>query len=129
VTVLIDTSALFALLDADDARHEDAVRLWALALDVDLVAHAYIVVESVALVRSRLGWAGVRALVDDVLPGIRTESVDRSLHEQALADYRSLAGSTSFVDRVSLAFARASSITTCFAFDPDLEAAGLAAYR
>jgi len=42
--------------------------------------HAYVVVETVALVRSRLGVAAVAALVNDLLSAIRVEMVDRPLH-------------------------------------------------
>jgi uncharacterized protein len=129
VTVLVDTSALYALLDGDDLHHAEAVELWKAATDIDLVVHAYVVVESIALVRSRLGWGGVRALIDDLVPALRTEPVDRALHDRVLADYRAAEGGTSFVDRVSLAFAKASGIERCFAFDRDLEAAGLARLR
>jgi predicted nucleic acid-binding protein len=126
VSVVVDTSALFALLDRADLHHRAAVAFWTDPDDEDLVTHAYVVIESIALVRSRLGAAAALALVDDLLPGVRVEMVDRPLHEASLADYRSVGGGTSLVDRVTLAFAARHGIARAFAFDADLAAAGLA---
>ena len=80
MSVVVDTSALFALLDRRDAHHASAVAFWTDADDEDLVTHAYVMVETIALVRSRLGVAAVAALVNDLLPAIRVEMVDRPLH-------------------------------------------------
>ncbi|MFH0751032.1 MAG: PIN domain-containing protein [Chloroflexota bacterium] len=126
MSVVVDTSALFALLDRCDAHHASAVAFWTDPDDEDLVTHAYVVVESVALVRTRLGAAAVVALVDDLLPAIRVEMVDRPLHNGCLADMRRIGGGTSLVDRVTLAFAARHGIARAFAYDTDLAVAGLA---
>lgn len=126
MSVVVDTSALFALLDRRDAHHVAAVAFWTDPDDEDLVTHAYVVIESVALVRSLLGPAAVVALVDDLLPAIRVEMVDRPLHEGSLADLRRIGGGTSLVDRVTLAFAARHGILRAFAYDVDLAVAGLA---
>ena len=126
MSVVVDTSALFALLDKRDANHASAVAFWSDPVDEDLVTHAYVVIESVALVRARLGAAAVAALVDELLPGIRVEMVDRPLHDGSLADLRRIGGGTSLVDRVTIAFATRHDIQRAFAFDADLTSAGLA---
>ena len=126
MSVVVDTSALFALLDRRDAHHTSAIAFWADPDDEDLVTHAYVVVESVALVRARLGVTAVAALIDNLLPAIRVEMVDRPLHEGALADLRRIGGGTSLVDRVTLNFASRHRIARAFAYDADLVVAGLA---
>lgn len=72
-----------------------------------------------------MGRSAVDDLVDRLLPLIRIEMVDRALHDEALAAYRRQHGGTSFVDHVTIAFARREGIAEAFAFDRDLEAAGL----
>ena len=59
MTVFVDTSALMALLDADEARHAEAVQTWRRLLDDDhrLITSNYVLVEAYALVQRRLGSA------------------------------------------------------------------------
>ena len=123
--ILVDTSALFALLDADDRHHSTASAYWMSAPDTTFVTHGYAVSETISLVRARLGWDAVSSLVADVLARVAVEMVDRVLHDAALRIYVVERGGTSFVDRVSIEFARRKGITRAFAFDPDLAAAGL----
>jgi len=126
VSVVVDTTALFALLDRRDAHHAEAAAFWTDPDDEDLVTHAYVVVESVALVRSRLGADAANALLDDLLPALRVEMVDRPLHEASVADVRRIGGGTSLVDRVTIAFAARHGIERAFAYDADLAVEGLA---
>ena len=102
-----------------------ADRGWDAATDSDLVAHGYVLTESMALIRARPGWPATVALIDRILPAIRVEMVERAVYDAALADCRAIGGGTSFVDRVTIAYGKHHGIRSCFAFDPDLEAAGL----
>jgi predicted nucleic acid-binding protein len=124
--VLVDTSALSALLDGDDPRHPAAVTALASLRDVELVTHGYVVAESIAVTRRRFGWAGVRTLIDDLLPIMATVAVDAELHAQALGAYRGAQpSSVSFVDRVSLDLIQREGIEMVFALDPDLASPGV----
>ena len=129
VAALVDTSAIFALLDADDAHHGAAIEAWDAAAAVDLIVHAYVVTESLALIRSRLWWPAVVEFVDHLLPALRTEMVTNDVHDAALRAYRSVGGGTGFVDRVTIAFAQTHGIGRILAFDADLQAAGLEPLR
>lgn len=122
----VDTSALIALLDADDPRHRDA-RAALIALgDHDLVTTGYVVAESVAVVRRRFGVDGTIALLDDLLPLLDVVPVDPALHAVALARYRaSLPSGTSFVDQVSIAVMERQGIDTAFALDADFATTGV----
>lgn len=125
--VFVDTSALLALLDADDPRQADVVGAFAAFRDDELVTHGYVVAESLAVVRRRLGVEATVVLLDDVLPALDLLPVDVEVHAAALREYRaSLPSATSFVDRVSLAVMAREGITTALALDPDLARPGLA---
>jgi len=122
----VDTSALIALLDRADPRHE-AVRSTFLDLaDRELVTHGYVVAETLAVARRRFGVAGVIALLDDLLPVLAVLPVEPSLHASAQARYRaSLPSGTSFVDHVSFGVMTQEAIDTLFALDADFVAAGV----
>ena len=122
----MDTSALIALLDRADPRHE-AVRSTFLDLaDRELVTHGYVVAETLAVARRRFGVGGVIALLDDLLPVLAMLPVEPSLHASAQARYRaSLPSGTSFVDQVSFGVMTQEAIDTAFALDADFVAAGV----
>ena len=127
MTVFVDTSALLALLDADEARHQDARLIWTRLLggDVPIVTTNYVLVETYALAQRRLGSAAVRVLTDDLLPVVDVEWIGRELHERAVsaliaASRREL----SLVDAVSFEAMRQRGIDPAFAFDRHFEEAG-----
>lgn len=120
----VDTSAVIALLDEDDQRHEQAAAefRW-LAANAQLVTHNYVQLETVALARRRLGSEAVQRLADRIFPLMRTTWVDEATHASALAVHR-LGGSPSLVDQVSFRVMRREGITVVFAFDADFQAEG-----
>lgn len=63
MTVFVDTSAIYALIDRSDDGHPRAVRGRDQVLSEDLVTHSYVITEVVSLVRRRLG-AGGRGATD-----------------------------------------------------------------
>jgi predicted nucleic acid-binding protein len=129
--VFVDTSALYAVLDADDAQHAAAAAGWVRLLEGlehgDLVAliHSSIIVEITALVQRRLGMSAVRTLIDDLLPLFDIVWVDAELHSHATTAL--LAANTrdiSLVDWTSFAVMRQRAIDKAFAFDDDFRQTG-----
>ena len=124
--VFVDTSALLAILDRDDARHSAAEAIFrSLLRESELVTHNYIHVEAIALTRRKLGVAAAEALMDSLLPSIATVWVDEAMHRSALEAHRTTGGGASFVDHVSFTVMRQLGIDTAFAFDRDFDARGL----
>ncbi len=128
VTVFVDTSALIALLDADDARHGEAgATLEWLRSSAELVTTNYVQIEALAVARRRLGRDAAARLLDSFFPLVRLIWVDQEVHAVALASYRSSASAVSVVDRVSFTVMRNQAIETAFAFDEDFDREGFAA--
>jgi len=124
--IFVDTSALIALLDRADPRHEAARSTFLSLADRDLVTHGYVIAETLAVARRRFGVDGVIALLDDLLPIIRVLNVEPAVHSSAQSRYRaSLPSGTSFVDQVSFGVMAQASIETAFALDADFVAAGV----
>jgi predicted nucleic acid-binding protein len=125
VSIFVDTSALYALLDDKDAGHERAVRGSERVLGEDLLTHSYVVAEIVSLVRRRFGSDAAARLIDDVLPAIKIVDVDEALRGRALSAFRAaVSTSVSLVDRTSFEFMRTLNISRAFALDADFEAEG-----
>lgn len=127
MSIFIDTSSLYALLDPDDAEHVAATRYLATLeeTDTELVTHDYVVVEATALLQSRLGMTAIRRLHHHVLPAVQVRSVPPGAREAAVAallaaDERRV----SLVDRVSFELMRRWELETAFAFDDDFDRQG-----
>jgi len=126
-SVFVDTSALYALLDRDDNRHEEAARIWAdlMGSESVLVTHNYILVEAFALVQRRLGMKAVEALQQDMIPVLDVVWVDEALHQDAVVSWLRLSRrGISLVDHLSFSLMRERFLPHAFAFDEDFEAAG-----
>ena len=122
----VDTSALLAFLDRDAARHEEVV-----AKSVELfrrrraVIHNYVLIETEALARRRLGAAVARRLLEDVAPVLEIVWVDAALHEAAVtAHLRSSRRRSSLVDHVSFELMRRRRIPAALALDNDFRREG-----
>jgi len=120
MNVFVDTSALLAVLDADDANHKAARLFWEniIAAGDTLVSHNYVLVETSALALRKLGLEALRVLERDIVPILRVVWVTRDVHNSAasaqlVASRRSL----SLVDCVSFEIMRRSGIRTAFSFD------------
>jgi len=130
MTIFVDTTALFALVDEGDPEHDRALAWFeGVALDQDepLLTHSYAVTETIALMHARLGGPAVRMLLDDVLPAFEVRFVDEELHGRAVTAF--LAGlnrRVSFVDRKSCELMRSEGIRQACAFDGDFTDEGFA---
>lgn len=125
MSVFVDTSAVFALLDAGDSNHERALRATDSLLGEELVTHSYVVVELVSLVRRCLGADAAARLIDNILPAVEIADVDASLRSRALAAFRAATGSdVSLVDRTSFEFMRQRGIRRVWAMDSDFATEG-----
>ncbi len=116
----VDTSAIYALLDRDDAHHEAAKACWWALLDSNdpLFTTNYIVVESCALAQSRLGLDAVRSIQEHLVPVMEVVWVDEATHSLAMAALLAAQRrKLSLVDCVSFAVMRLRGAQTAFAFD------------
>lgn len=132
MTVFVDTSAFYALLDLDDPRRPEAIerfeRLQRSA--TSLVTHSYVLVETVALLQSRLGLDVAAAFHDDLLPLADVQWVDAELHRAAWTALRAARRRhVSLVDHVSFELMRRRRLETAFAFDEDFESEGFSLCR
>jgi predicted nucleic acid-binding protein len=131
LTVFVDTSALFALLDAEDAGHAVAFPAWSSGIDdcAGFVTTNYVLVETISLVQRRLGIDAVRILIDEMLPMIDTLWVTDTDHTAALnallaAGRRHL----SLVDCVSFTVMRRLGIREYLGLDPHFKEQGFKPY-
>lgn len=127
MSIFVDTSGLFAVLDADDSNHSRAKEQWSrlLATQEQLVSTNYVLVEAFALVQRRLGMEAVKSLHEDIVPILIIEWIDASQHAAAVSEL--LAASNrqiSLVDCVSFGTMKRLQITQAFAFDEDFRVQG-----
>ena len=125
MSVFVDTSALYALLDEGDMHHADAADALRRLAGTELVTHAFVVVESTALIGRRLPWPASERLIDGLLPVIDVRPVDEDAYRAALAAYRrSGSARVSLVDQASFGLMRSMGIGRAFAYDEDFEREG-----
>jgi uncharacterized protein len=125
MSVFVDTSAFYALLDETDGRHVEASDALRRLVGTELVTHAYVVVEACALIGRRLPWRATERLVDGLLPVVDVRPVEADLHAAAMAAYRrSASASVSLVDHASFALMRSLGIGRAFAYDDDFAREG-----
>ena len=88
--IFVDTSAFYALLDRDDDNHAKARDAWTELLGSGAVAVTsnYVLVETVALLQSRLGLEAVRGFEEAIVPVLRVEYVAADLHRLGMAALR-----------------------------------------
>jgi predicted nucleic acid-binding protein len=119
VTVLLDTSALVALLDQADSHHARATEAWRalISAEEDLVISNYLLVETFALAQRRYGMAVLRSVCQKVLPLLRQVWVSPEDHDAALAAFQSVGRDLSLVDLTSFQLMRRLHIRRAFTLD------------
>ena len=127
---LIDTSAIYALADRNDANHAVALARFSRLLQdrVVLVLHNYILIEALALLQHRLGLSSAVAFAESSV-AFDTRWVTDEIHREATLRWQRGKRTLSFVDHVSFVVMQHAGIESAFAFDPDFEGAGFRLVR
>lgn len=125
--VFVDTSAFYALLDRDDKNHQRGKKVWNEIIDAGytLLTSNYVLVETFALLRSRLGFDAARGFQEDLVPILHVEFITADLHRLGIAALLSASRrGLSLVDCVSFELMRDSGIKTAFTFDSHFKEQG-----
>lgn len=127
MSLFIDTSALYALLDGDEPRHPDVAAAWRTVTDDEriLFTSNYVLVETFALVQRRLGLEAVRGFADVFIPLLQPVWVDEELHAAAVASlFTAARRRLSLVDCASFELMRRLGLTDVLALDTDFARQG-----
>ena len=127
MSLFVDTSAILALIDADQPRHRDVVAAWEAAVDGErpLFTSNYMLVETFALVRRRFGVKATRDLASGLVPLLNPLWVDGALHATALsALFAAGRRGLSLVDCTSFEIMRRHGLHEALALDQDFARQG-----
>ena len=128
--IFLDTSAIYALADKADPNHADAYKKFDLALKTGeiFLVHNYVLVESAALLQTRLGLQSAIAFLKDA-KAFDMEWVDSVVHQEALKELEKIGKrGISFVDCASLVVMRRRGVKKILAFDADFQDQGFTIY-
>ncbi|MCX6345550.1 MAG: PIN domain-containing protein [Armatimonadetes bacterium] len=121
MNVFVDTSAFYAALSKTDANYAKAISDWNALMDDEQVRFCtsnYVIVETCALVRNRLGNDAVRSFLDSLLPLAMVIWVDQNTHKIATAAMLAQGKNRpSLVDCSSFAIMRDNNIDKALAYD------------
>ena len=126
----MDTSAFYAVSDADGEEHAAVRRAWEGSIEIEetLFTSNYVLVETLALLQNRLGIEAVRAFDDTVTPLLRVLWVDEDVHRQAVsAILAAKRRRLSLVDCTSFVLMRRYGLDSAFAFDDHFQEQGFKA--
>lgn len=128
MSVFVDTSAFYAILDGADPNNTAAGEQYRTLVQsgTRMVSHNYVLVETTALVQNRLGVEAVRAFHTDVCQLLDIHWIDSDLHDVAVTALLAAAHrDVSLVDWTSFEFMRRNQLRRAFAFDADFATQGL----
>jgi len=127
MSVYIDTSAFFAILDSGDKFHKESKNAFLELIDSKEVFHSsnYIIIEAIVLVQNRLGLNALRAFQDDIIPIINIHWVEERIHNIAISSLLiACRKNISFVDYTSFEMVRNLGLKKVFTFDKHFEEQG-----
>lgn len=127
MSIFIDTSGFIAVLDMDDASHTRAAKTWMdiLTSEETLVTTNYVLVETCALVQNRLGMTALKVFQEDIVPVLRIEWIDKTVHQAAMGVMLAVERKNlSLVDCVSFECMRLWGVTTAFTLDKHIKEQG-----
>jgi len=127
VKVFIDTSAILAVLNANDQYHPAAKKAWGEILEQNsrLVCNNYILIEIFSILQNRFGMEAVRLFQSQILPILDVVWVSQQLLQQAMSAFMAAnRRNLSLVDCASFETTRQAGISTVFSFDPHFQEQG-----
>ena len=128
MSVFADTSGLYALLVGSEDGHTELVRAFrnVLSSDRPLRTTSYVLVETIALLQSRIGLEPLRDFDEHVFPLLSVEWVSQDLHRRGARRLLSMENRRrlSLVDCVSFEFMRQQGISDVLGLDRHFEEAG-----
>jgi predicted nucleic acid-binding protein len=120
MSTFVDTSALYAILDANDKKHAQAREVWSALADrmAQVTSTNYVLLETTALLQHRLGMNAVRALQQEIVPVLLVHWINDEDHDTAVAALLTAGRRRlSLVDCTSFGVMRQLGIRQAFAFD------------
>ena len=127
MNVFIDTSALFALLVADQDEHGEVAAEFSRLLEagVRLQTTSYVLVETIALLQRRSGLIAVRELDERIAPILDIHWITPDFHRQGMARlFRENRRRLSLVDCVSMELIESQGLRDVFGLDVHFAEAG-----
>ncbi len=120
MSIYIDTSAFFAILDSGDKFYKESRDIFLKLIENEEIFHSsnYIVIETVVLIQNRLGLDALRAFQDEIIPILNIHWVDERVHNIAISSLL-IAGrkNISFIDYTSFEMMRLLGLKKVFTFD------------
>jgi predicted nucleic acid-binding protein len=127
--IFLDTSAIYAMADRADPRHELAKERFRVLLEAgeEMLTHNYVLIESMALIQHRLGLAAALKLAHDSRV-FEIEWVGKTAHDEAVRGLARSRRHVSIVDQVSFLVMRLRGVEVALAFDRDFVDEGFRLY-
>jgi uncharacterized protein len=120
VRIFIDTSAILAFMNEDDEFYKDSFNIFSQLLEErsKIISSNYILLETMVILKNRIGVEAVKVLRNDILPVIKICWIDEDIHNycvniQIAADREKV----SLVDYTSFEIMQRLNIRWAFTFD------------